>query len=62
MLALGVDIRGYFQWSVLDNFEWTEGYTRRFGLVHVDHLTQKRTPKDSARFYQEIIARNGANV
>ena len=51
----GVDLRGYFVWSLLDNFEWAEGYAKRFGLIHVDHTTQRRTLKDSARFYREFI-------
>ncbi|MBQ1044868.1 MULTISPECIES: GH1 family beta-glucosidase [unclassified Micromonospora] len=58
-IARGVDLRGYLVWSVLDNFEWAEGYRKRFGIVHVDYLTQRRTPKRSARWYQEVIARNG---
>jgi beta-glucosidase len=55
----GVDLRGYFVWSLLDNFEWAHGYSKRFGIVHVDFTTQKRTPKDSARFYARVIATNG---
>jgi beta-glucosidase len=55
----GVDLRGYFVWSLLDNFEWSLGYSKRFGIVHVDFATQKRTPKDSARFYAQVIASNG---
>ena len=58
----GVDVRGYFHWSLLDNFEWAEGYKQRFGLIHVDYPTQKRTPKDSARWYAEVIRSNGANL
>jgi beta-glucosidase len=54
-LAAGVPLAGYFAWSLLDNFEWERGYTQRFGLVHVDYATQKRTPKDSARFYATVI-------
>ena len=55
----GYDVRGYFVWSLLDNFEWAEGYGRRFGIVHVDYSTQARTPKLSARWYSEIIRENG---
>ena len=51
-------MRGYFLWSLLDNFEWADGYAKRFGLVYVDFETQKRTPKLSAAFYREVIARN----
>jgi beta-glucosidase len=46
-------------WSLLDNFEWSLGYSKRFGIVHVDFATQKRTFKDSARFYAEVIASRG---
>ncbi|HEY0857162.1 MAG TPA: GH1 family beta-glucosidase [Albitalea sp.] len=56
----GVDLRGYFAWSLLDNMEWSLGYSKRFGLVHVDFETQQRTPKASARFYASVIANNGA--
>jgi beta-glucosidase len=56
--AAGVDVRGYFTWSILDNFEWAEGYTKRFGLVHVDYETQTRTPKDSYHWYARVIADN----
>ena len=59
-LEQGVDLRGYFAWSLLDNFEWAEGFSRRFGLYHVDFTTQQRTPKASARFYREVIQSNGA--
>ena len=59
-IEAGVDVRGYFAWSLLDNFEWSLGYSKRFGIVHVDFATQKRTPKDSAQFYSKIIASNGA--
>ena len=51
----GVDLRGYFAWSLMDNFEWAHGYAQRFGIVHVDYATQQRTPKDSARAYAEVI-------
>ncbi|NMO38145.1 beta-glucosidase [Streptomyces sp. GMY01] len=54
-LTAGVDVRGYFVWSLLDNWEWAEGYTRRFGLVHVDYATQKRTPKASYEWFKEAL-------
>jgi beta-glucosidase len=50
----GVDLRGYFAWSLLDNFEWAHGYAKRFGIVHVDYSTQRRTVKDSARWYADV--------
>ena len=56
----GIDLRGYFVWSLLDNFEWAEGYRHRFGIVHVDFDTQVRTPKASAAWYAGVIRRNGA--
>ncbi|MFI1395591.1 GH1 family beta-glucosidase [Streptomyces sp. NPDC020681] len=55
----GADVRGYFLWSLLDNFEWAYGYSKRFGIVHVDFATQRRTFKDSARWYADVIARGG---
>jgi beta-glucosidase len=59
-LCQGVDLRGYFAWSLLDNFEWSLGYAKRFGLYHVDYETQRRTAKASARFYAEVIRSRGA--
>jgi beta-glucosidase len=56
----GVDLRGYFVWSLLDNFEWGEGYSKRFGIVHVDYATQRRTPKASAQFYRDVVRSRGA--
>jgi beta-glucosidase len=58
-LAAGVDLRGYFVWSLLDNFEWAHGYSKRFGIVHVDFASQRRTPKDSAHFYSRVIETRG---
>lgn len=58
----GVPVAGYFYWSILDNFEWAEGYKDRFGLVHVDYQTQKRTPKDSAYWYRDFIRAGGTNL
>lgn len=58
-ISAGADLRGYLAWSLMDNFEWAFGYTRRFGLVHVDYATQRRTPKASADWYRKVITRNG---
>ena len=58
----GADIQGYFHWSLMDNFEWNEGYRQRFGLVHIDYQTQKRTAKDSAWWYASIIRSNGREL
>ncbi|KQV81264.1 GH1 family beta-glucosidase [Rhizobacter sp. Root1221] len=59
-LHAGVDVQGYFAWSLLDNFEWSEGYAKRFGLVHVDYATQARTPKDSALALKAFLERRRA--
>ena len=56
----GVDLRGYFAWSMLDNFEWSHGYSKRFGIVHVDYETQVRTIKESGHYYSSVIRSNGA--
>jgi beta-glucosidase len=56
----GIDLRGYFVWSLLDNFEWQSGYSKRFGIVHVDFDTQRRTPKASGQFYSNVIRTSGA--
>jgi len=58
-IAQGVDLRGYFAWSLLDNYEWSQGFSKRFGLVHVDFATQRRTPKRSAWFYRDVIRSSG---
>ena len=58
----GVDVRGYFLWSVMDNFEWDQGYHGRFGIVYTDFVTLKRIPKDSAYWYKEIMESNGAKL
>ena len=51
----GVNVQGYFAWTLMDNFEWAEGYSMRFGLVHVDYATQKRTLKASAHWYKSVV-------
>ncbi len=57
-VAEGVPVKGYFLWSLIDNYEWADGYDKRFGIHYVDFKTQKRTPKLSAEFYRQVIARN----
>jgi beta-glucosidase len=59
--AAGVDVRGYFYWSLMDNYEWDSGYAKRFGIVHVDYATQQRTLKASAHWYRDTIAALRAN-
>jgi beta-glucosidase len=59
-IARGIDVRGYFAWSLLDNFEWSHGFSKRFGIVHVDRATQRRTLKSSARFFADVIRSGGA--
>jgi beta-glucosidase len=58
-IEAGSDVRGYFAWSFIDNFEWALGYAPRFGLLHVDYTTQRRTPKASFEWYRGLVARNG---
>ncbi len=58
----GIDVRGYFLWSIMDNFEWGWGYDQRFGIIHVDFQTLKRTPKDSYDWYKQVVATNGKNL
>lgn len=61
-IAAGADVKGYMVWSLFDNFEWAEGYRQRFGIIHVDFETQVRTLRQSAHFYKEVIATNGASL
>ena len=61
-IQAGAPVKGYFAWSVMDNFEWTLGYAQRFGIVHVDFKTQKRTPKDSAFWYRQVIQDNAVRL
>jgi beta-glucosidase len=58
-MSKGVDLRGYYAWSLLDNYEWSLGYSKRFGIVHVDYSTQQRTIKSSGRYYASVIASKG---
>jgi beta-glucosidase len=59
-MAKGVNVQGYFLWSLLDNFEWNSGYSKRFGIVHVDYATQQRTLKDSAYWYRGFVSEQKA--
>ena len=59
-IGKGVDIRGYMAWSLLDNLEWSLGYSKRFGITHVNFQTQERTIKDSGLLYAEVIKTHGA--
>jgi beta-glucosidase len=61
-IQAGCDIRGYMVWSLLDNLEWSLGYSKRFGVVHVNYATQDRTPKDSAKWYSNVIATHGRSL
>jgi beta-glucosidase len=61
-ISVGVDLRGYLAWSLLDNFEWAYGYDKRFGLVRVDYTTQKRIPKQSAYWFKDVIAANSVGA
>ena len=61
-IRAGVNLRGYFTWSILDNLEWAEGYSARFGLIRVDYATQARLPKQSYYWYRDVIARNGLEL
>jgi beta-glucosidase len=61
-IADGCDVRAYYVWSLLDNFEWAFGYSKRFGIVWTDYETLERIPKASARFFAEVIRRNGVDA
>jgi beta-glucosidase len=61
-IQAGSDVRGYFAWSLLDNLEWSNGFSKRFGIVHVDFASQRRTPKSSARFFSRVIATHGSSL
>jgi beta-glucosidase len=58
----GVDLRGYFVWSLLDNFEWANGNSKRFGLIYTDYATLQRIIKDSGRWYAQVIEHNGVEI
>jgi beta-glucosidase len=58
-MSEGVDIKGYFVWSLLDNFEWARGYSKRFGITYIDYPTQRRILKDSGEWYAQVAANNG---
>jgi beta-glucosidase len=58
----GVPVNGYYAWSLMDNFEWADGYKQRFGMIYVDYTSQKRIPKDSYEWYRKVIATNGRSL
>jgi beta-glucosidase len=58
-IQAGVKLQGYFHWSLMDNFEWQEGYSKTFGLIRINYETQARLPKQSFSWYRDVIARNG---
>ena len=58
----GANVLGYYAWSLLDNYEWALGYSKRFGIVHVDYSTQQRTIKSSGRYYAEVIRTKGGSL
>ena len=62
VIQAGVPLGGYFYWSLMDNFEWAEGYAQRFGLIWNDYETQTRTIKESGRWYTDVIQANGFEV
>jgi beta-glucosidase len=61
-IVAGADVRGYYLWSLMDNFEWAWGYSKRFGMIHVDYDTLVRTPKDSALWFRDVIAANAVEI
>jgi beta-glucosidase len=61
-IQIGVPVKGYFVWSLLDNFEWGFGYSKRFGIVYVDYHTLHRIPKSSAKWYRQVISENGVRI
>src|SRR4029077_2245227 len=61
-MRAGAHVEGYLAWSLLDNFEWQDGYKQRFGLIYVDYQSQRRVPKDSFHWYQQVIHSHGASL
>jgi beta-glucosidase len=61
-IHIGIPVKGYFAWSLMDNFEWGFGYSKRFGIIHIDYQTQKRTLKSSAKWYRKAIQANSVDV
>ena len=61
-IDMGIKLEGYFAWSLMDNFEWEYGYTKRFGMLYVDYDTLERTPKSSALWYKKTVEAHGSNI